>query len=94
MRLFSAALIFACLLIPIGTEARTGLVCMGVLAVLMLRDTKRRILYLFLVGAGTAIAVPLLPSSFNQRMGTIQGYQGDQSASTRIAVWTWTWNYV
>ncbi len=27
-------------------------------------------------------------------MNTIQGYQADESASTRIAVWGWTWNYV
>lgn len=94
VRLFAAALIFSCLLIPIGTEARTGLICMAVLGVLMLRDTRRRIVYILLVATGTAIAVPLLPSSFGQRMETIQGYQGDQSASTRIAVWAWTWNYV
>jgi O-antigen ligase len=26
-------------------------------------------------------------------MSTIQGYQSDSSASTRLAVWGWTWNY-
>ncbi|HEY5722200.1 MAG TPA: putative O-glycosylation ligase, exosortase A system-associated [Allosphingosinicella sp.] len=91
---FAGALIFACLLMPIGTEARTGLVCMAVLGVLMLRDNKRRFLYM----AGTAFAlmvsIPFLPASFTQRMDTIEGYQGDESASTRIAVWAWTWNYV
>jgi probable O-glycosylation ligase (exosortase A-associated) len=94
VRLFSGALIFACLLIPVGTEARTGLVCVGVLGILMLRNVKRRLLYIMMVGAGLAIALPLLPSSYSQRMETIQGYQGDQSASTRIAVWKWTWEYV
>ncbi|MDQ4086786.1 MAG: putative O-glycosylation ligase, exosortase A system-associated [Pseudomonadota bacterium] len=93
VKLFAAALIFACLLMPIGTEARTGLVCIGVLAVLMLRDVKRRFLYL----AGAALlgmaAVPFLPSSFTSRMTTIQGYQADSSASTRLAVWKWTWDY-
>ena len=86
--------IFACLLMPIGTEARTGLVCMGVLAVLMLRDTKRRLLYIGGAALAALVAVPLLPASFTQRMDTIEGYEGDESASTRIAVWTWTLGYV
>ena len=92
--LFAAALIFACLLIPVGTEARTGLVCIAVLGILMLRNTKRRFLYMGLASAAALAAIPLLPQSFTQRMDTIGGYQGDTSASTRIAVWEWTWDYV
>ncbi|MDQ8757500.1 putative O-glycosylation ligase, exosortase A system-associated [Sphingosinicella sp. LHD-64] len=93
-RLFCGALIFACLLIPVGTEARTGLVCIAVVAVLMLRDVKRRFLYLCAIGTLGLAAVPFLPSSFTDRMQTIQGYQADQSAGTRLAVWGWTLNYV
>lgn len=93
VKAFAAALVFACLLIPIGTEARTGLVCIAVLAVLMLRDVKRRFLYLGAAALIGLAAVPFLPSSFVERMGTIQSYRADQSASTRLAVWSWTWNY-
>lgn len=94
VKLFAAALIFACLLIPVGTQARTGLICIGVLGILMLRHTKRRFLYLSLVGIGLAVAIPFLPSSFTQRMDTIKGYKADNSASTRVAVWGWTLDYV
>jgi O-antigen ligase len=94
VKTFCAALIFACLLIPIGTEARTGLVCIAVLAVLMLRDVKRRVLYLAGAGLLALAAVPFLPQSFTSRMETIQGYQADQSANTRLAVWAWTLDYV
>lgn len=93
VKTFAAGLVFACLLIPVGTEARTGLVCIAILAVLMLRDVKRRILYIGMVAAAGAIAVPLLPDSFTGRMATIQGYEADSSATTRLAVWGWTWNY-
>jgi probable O-glycosylation ligase (exosortase A-associated) len=93
VKAFCAGLIFACLLIPIGTEARTGLVCIAVLAMLMLRDTKRRLLYIGAAAALGAAAIPFLPSSFTNRMETIQGFKGDESAGTRIAVWGWTWNY-
>jgi probable O-glycosylation ligase (exosortase A-associated) len=93
-KIFCAGLIFACLLMPIGTEARTGLVCIGVLGILMLRDVRRRFLYMGAAGFLAVAAIPFLPQSFTQRMETIQGYQGDESANTRLAVWGWTWNYV
>ncbi|MBA3897361.1 MAG: putative O-glycosylation ligase, exosortase A system-associated [Sphingomonadaceae bacterium] len=94
VKTFAYALIFACLLIPVGTEARTGLICIGVLGLLLLRDAKRRVLYLSLAGAAALVALPLLPSAFTTRMDTIKGYQADTSASTRIAVWQWTLGYV
>ncbi len=94
VKAFAYALIFACLLIPIGTQARTGLVCIAVLGILTLRSTKRRLLYVTLVTSAALIAIPLLPSSFTQRMDTIKGYKADTSAGTRLAVWSWTLDYV
>lgn len=90
---FTAALIFACALIPIGTQARTGLVCLAILCALYLRTARHRIL----ISAGMALAVmvvlPFLPQSFLARMNTIEDHQSDQSASTRIGVWKWTMGY-
>ena len=91
---FAAALIFACLMIPIGTAARTGLVCAAFLAVLMLRSAKRRFLYAGLGALALVLAVPFLPQSYLDRMSTIQNHDDDESASTRVAVWMWTLNYV
>ncbi|HVQ08640.1 MAG TPA: putative O-glycosylation ligase, exosortase A system-associated [Allosphingosinicella sp.] len=93
VKAFCAGLIFACLLIPIGTEARTGLICIALLGLLLLRDAKRRLLYIGAAVALGAAAIPFLPSSFTNRMETIQGFKGDESAGTRLAVWGWTWNY-
>ena len=93
VRGFAAALIFACLLIPVGTSARTGLLCIGLLAVLMLREVKKKVLYLAALGLAGVVAIPFLPSAFSERMGTIKTYQADESASTRLAVWQWTWEY-
>ena len=93
VKLFAFALIFACLLIPVGTEARTGLLCIAVLGLLMLRDVKRRIVF---VGAGAIlvlVALPFLPQSYYDRMATIDAPSGDESASTRMAVWKWTLDY-
>jgi len=44
-RVYWYALAFACLLIPIGTQTRTGLLCIALVAVLELRAAKRRMLY-------------------------------------------------
>jgi O-antigen ligase len=94
VKTFCYALIFACLLIPVGTSTRTGLLCIGLLALLSLRDTKRKLVYLAALGCLGLAAIPFLPSAFTERMETIKSYQGDASASTRIAVWQWTMDYV
>jgi O-antigen ligase len=94
VRLFAAALIFSCVLIPIGTQARTGLVCLAFLGVLSLRTVKRRMLYIAAAGAAGLMALPFLPASFTERMSTIENHQSDRSASTRVAVWMWTLDYV
>jgi probable O-glycosylation ligase (exosortase A-associated) len=93
VKAFCYALVFSCLLIPVGTSTRTGLLCIGLVALLMLRDAKRKVLYLCLLGVAGMIAVPFLPSAFTDRMSTIKTYKADESASTRIAVWGWTWEY-
>lgn len=96
VRAYSNALIFACLLIPVGTQARTGLVCIAVLAILKLRFVQFKYVALYIVGviAMGMAAYPFLPQTFVERMSTIGNYQADESASTRIAVWKWTWEYV
>ncbi len=94
VKAFAGALVFACMLMPVGTQARTGLVCLGLLAVLSLRTVKRRMLYIGLAGAAGMMALPFLPQSFLERMGTIENHQSDTSASTRVAVWKWTLDYV
>lgn len=94
VKLFAAALTFACLLIPIGTQTRTGLLCTGLLAVLALRGAKRPFLYVGLMGMAAMIAIPFLPASYTKRMNTIENHQSDQSAGTRVAVWMWTLDYV
>jgi probable O-glycosylation ligase (exosortase A-associated) len=91
---FTAGFVFAALLIPVGTAARTGLVCAAFLAVLMMRSVKHRFVYGALAAVALLAAIPFLPQSFLERMGTITEHQGDESASTRVQVWKWTLDYV
>lgn len=91
---YALALIGACLLIPVGTQARTGVICIGVMGILMLRFVRYRLLYVAGIALLGLAAIPFLPSSFTQRADTISNYKSDESASTRIKVWQWTWDYV
>ncbi len=94
VHIYAAALIFACLLIPVGTQARTGIVCIAVLGLLLLRYARYRMLYFGAAALIGLAAIPFLPSSFTDRADTIKNYRADESASTRLAVWAWTWEYV
>jgi probable O-glycosylation ligase (exosortase A-associated) len=94
VKLFSYCLILACLLIPVGTVSRTGLVCIAVLLVLALRDVKRRATFLVAGASLGLLALPFLPQSYWDRMSTISEADGDESASTRVAVWQWTLDFV
>jgi hypothetical protein len=76
---FTAGLVFACLLIPVGTSARTGLVCAAVLGVLLLRSVRYRFVYIGAASLLMMAAIPFLPGSFTERMGTITEHEGDQS---------------
>jgi probable O-glycosylation ligase (exosortase A-associated) len=94
VKLFCYCLCLACMLMPVGTEARTGLVCLVILAGMMLLRSKKKFVYGPLMLLAGLVAIPFLPASFTQRMGTIENHQGDESASTRVAVWMWTLDYV
>ncbi len=94
VKYFAAGLVFAAILTPIGMQTRTGLLCLGVLAVIGLRDVKHRFLLIGLMGAVGLMAIPFLPQSYTERMGTIKTHQADTSASTRVAVWMATLDYV
>lgn len=94
VKAYGYALCGACLLIPVGTQARTGLICLGVVAFLMWLHAKRKMLWVGLAGVALMGAIPLLPAGFIERMGTITKFQGDESASTRVQVWKWTIDYV
>jgi probable O-glycosylation ligase (exosortase A-associated) len=93
VRAFGYALCVSCLLIPIGTSARTGLLCIALLGVLLWLKSRRKLVYAALAVAMGLAAVPFLPSAYTERMNTIKTYDSDESASTRLAVWAWTLDY-
>ena len=91
-RLITIGICASAILVVIGSEARTGFLCIAAIAFLEFRHIKRK----FLVGSIAVVAgiasIPFLPDSFTGRMGTIKTYDEDTSASTRVAMWQWTWD--
>lgn len=80
----------------IGTSARTGLIAVGVLVILSLLKTKRKMLWIAgLATAGTIIMnIDLSNTSWGNRMSTVETYNSDSSALGRIEVWKWTIGFV
>ena len=93
VKLFALGLIGSCLLIPIGTETRTGLICIAMLGLLVLRESRHKVLLMFGGALLCVAAFPFLPQSYAERMATMLTAEEDESASTRVAVWEWTIDY-
>src|SRR3546814_12004130 len=66
VRLFAYALIFPCLVIPVGTQARPGLVCARALAVLVPAEAGQRVPPLRLVPLPLAISLLSTPHHLPQ----------------------------
>lgn len=90
----TAGIILSMTLVTVGAEARTGIVAGSVLLILLFIFTRRKLVFAAALGAAVVVALPLLPASFTERMSTIKSFDEDLSASTRLAVWSWTLDYV
>jgi putative inorganic carbon (HCO3(-)) transporter len=80
-------------LTTLGTYARAGLVSLGIFAAFHWWGSKRKLpLAAAFVVLAMALAA-LMGQRYAARMSTIADPTHEQSASTRIAVWTWTWQF-
>jgi putative inorganic carbon (HCO3(-)) transporter len=88
---FSAAMVFTLFAI-LGTQSRGAL--LAVLAMASFLGLKSRYPVRFSLGLGVvlALAIAFMPDSWTSRMETIGTYQQDESAQSRLWVWTTLWN--
>lgn len=87
-------LAFSCILTNIGTYARTGLVGLFVLFVLVTYYSKHKAKIILTACAAVIIAIPFLSADYLARMNTIKSADSESSALGRIVVWRWTLDYV
>lgn len=81
------------LLTSIGTYARTGLISIGVLSLLLIMRSRAKLTYLILVAVAAGVIALTSSDAWVGRMGTI-GDDTEGSAMGRVGVWKWTTDYV
>lgn len=76
----------------LGTQSRGALLALLAMAVMLALKGKRLVLMSLLLGVTLSVAILFMPESWSSRMGTIQGYEEDGSAMSRIYTWKTMWN--
>lgn len=75
----------------LGSHSRGALLALGAMAVVLwLKNDRKVIGFIILVGAGTTMLF-FMPEEWWARMNTIQTYQADDSALGRINAWNMAW---
>jgi putative inorganic carbon (HCO3(-)) transporter len=87
---FSIPVIYAA---SLSSWSRGALLTMGVLTIMLIVKSKRKYLLIPLVLIGAIFAKDYLPQEWFGRMNTIETYQKDSSAMSRIEAWTDGWNH-
>jgi len=89
---------FGLVLALLGTHARTGLVALFALIVLLWWSSRNKVIWAGSLGGAALLALPAVLPFFGEkwldRMDTIMNPTGEASAMGRIAVWRWTWSFV
>ena len=81
-----------CVLATIGTQARTGVVSLGVLSIFYFLKSKRKLMFLLILPLFGALFYFVAPAGYFERMNTISDTQESSSAG-RIEAWEWGWKF-
>jgi len=80
----STLLSFICIL---GTQSRGGFVGIAAVSLAFLLRTKHKIVIGGIIGVFGLLVLAFMPASWTNRMESIQNYEQDNSASSRIVQW-------
>ena len=78
----------------IGTQARTGLLSLGVFFWNIILLSKSKLRNIILVCLVVLIAIPFAPDSWFNRMSSLTHTKTESSAQGRVVVWRWTVDFV
>jgi len=76
----------------LGSQSRGALLALLAMAFVLAIKGKRPIQMSILLGGLIVVAILFMPESWSGRMGTIQSYDQDSSAMSRLYTWTTLWN--
>ena len=85
-----------CVLILIGTQARSGLICLTLLILFAIWYSKQKVKIIGVAFIIPLILLPLAPPEWFERMSTIQNKDtvaAESSAMGRVVVWRWALDY-
>jgi putative inorganic carbon (HCO3(-)) transporter len=82
-----------CITAMIGTGARTGLICLAVLGTLYWLQTRHKVVGAVAVAVLGLSILMFSPDRWKERMGTIDDFNQEASALTRIKVWQWALDF-
>jgi len=86
--------IAACAFSILGTHSRGAFLAIGVAALFLGIKSHRPILTTMIFVFALAGAAALMPDNWTARMGTIETYEEDASAQSRLRTWQTIWNMV
>ena len=86
------ALTVCCVLSTVGSQARTGVICLAVLGLFYFLKSKRKMTFVFMVPFLLALVYFVAPPGYFDRMNTIESHD-DRSSMGRIDSWIWGWNF-
>lgn len=79
----------------VATNARAGLLSLMICGSLLLLRTKRGMLSLLIIFFALVLSFPIIASTdWYARMNTLSSVKADDSSMQRVAVWSWTIDYV
>jgi probable O-glycosylation ligase (exosortase A-associated) len=81
-----------CVLSTVGSQARTGVVCLAVLGAFYFVKSKRKMTFVMLLPFLAALIYIVAPEGYFDRMNTIETHT-DASSQGRIDAWIWGWNF-
>jgi putative inorganic carbon (hco3(-)) transporter len=92
IRLGLLVLMLMCAVSALGTQSRGALLAIGAMSILILFRMKRMLLGGIAIAGVAAGLVAFMPATWESRMGTIQTYEEDTSALSRLTAWRMTIN--
>ena len=97
IKLLALGYALCCVLTLVGTQARSGLVCLAILSIAGWIYSKHKVHFSIGILILPLLILPLAPDAWFERMSTIQStdsIQSEKSAMGRVMVWRWTIDYV
>lgn len=86
------AAMLLCVASILGSQSRGALLAIFAMAFMLALKSRHKLRTSLLVGVGLVVALVSMPESWTQRMDSIQEYEQDGSAMSRIWTWTTLWN--